>query len=135
MWSVTVSEIPETYDEKLTRADFEKRGVLDERALMAMALAKLTGIDLPDTLKSRITGAVPDLPEMLECPNGHQVLADAKFCGECGAQMHVPELPAARGGDDLASLTVKDLRALAKDRGVDASGSKADILGRLLQEA
>lgn len=134
LWSATVSKIPETHDEKLTREDFEQRGVFDERALMAMALAKLTGIDLPETLKSRITGGVPDVvPASMECPDGHAVAAGAKFCGECGADMRepVPALPSAGEAEDLGALNANELRQLAKARGVDATGTKAEVLARL----
>lgn len=161
LWSATVSKIPETYDEQLTREDFDKRGVLDERALMAMALAKLTGLELPETLRARVLGAGPgDVAGMLECPEGHAVLPGAKFCAECGAPMReapaavgcpaghenaltakfcaecgltmsAPALPAAGEAEDLGALNANDLRQLAKARGIDATGTKAEVLARL----
>ena len=82
-WSPTISKIPETYDEKLQREDFDQRGQLDERRLMAMALAKLTGIKLPETLLGMTPGGLPE--GELECAEGHPVRAGSKFCPECGS--------------------------------------------------
>jgi len=164
-WSPVISKIPETFDEKLTREDFEKRGVLDERALMAMALARLTGLELPETLRARITGSGPGgfvpgtvecgqghenrpgskfcaecgavmreaEPTVLTCANGHENAASAKFCAECGDRFSLMALPAAGPSlpDGFASLPANQLRALAKERGLDASGTKADVLSRL----
>ena len=163
-WSATAGGIPETFDEKITREDFEKRGVLDERALMALALAKLTGLDLPETLRARLTGSGPAalLPGSVECGEGHENRAGAKFCAECGTAMRgqaaapvtvtcaaghendaaskfcaecgvtmgAAALPAAPA-DELAGLNANQLRKLAKERGVDATGSKDDVLSRL----
>jgi hypothetical protein len=209
-WSATLSEIPETHDEQKSREDFTKRGAADRDQVMALALAKIAGVDLPETLRFALTGNMPDTPveAMLECPNGHPgkpgskfcaqcgeamqqpanatppaaVLcpdghpnaAAAKFCGECGTGMR-PAAPArqaegstagdtkvagdavtvvARGGDapaapqvpdpapaatddgesgepDLTRLHWKSLERLCKDRGLDATGSKAALVARL----
>ena len=82
-WSSTISKIPETFDERQDREDFAERGQLDERRLMAMALAKLTGISLPETLTGMAPGGL--LEGELECAEGHPVRAGSKFCPECGA--------------------------------------------------
>ena len=86
-WSTTLSEIPETYDEKLKREDFEKRGALDERKLMAMAMAKMMGIEIPDTIAGALAGQMQHIPGVMECANGHGNPAGQKFCGACGAPM------------------------------------------------
>jgi hypothetical protein len=82
-WSTSISKIPETYDEKIDREDFAERGQLDERRLMAMALAKLTGISLPETLTGMAPGGL--LQGELECAEGHPCRAGSKFCPECGS--------------------------------------------------
>lgn len=167
-WSATISKIPETYDEKLQREDFAERGQLDERRLMAMALAKLTGISLPETLTGMAPGGL--LQGELECAEGHPVRAGSKFCpecgsavrsdasaktalcpeghvneaaskfcGECGLAVGVPAIAAATPAsepepglaDALAGLNANQLRSLAKERGLDATGTKADVLSRL----
>lgn len=162
-WSSTIAKIPETYDEKQDREDFAERGQLDERRLMAMALAKLTGIRLPETLTGMAPGGLLEgelecaeghavragskfCPEcgspvrsdsaVALCPDGHENTATAKFCAECGLGVGVPALAAAEPApatpaDDLAGLSANQLRALAKQRGLDATGKAADILSRL----
>lgn len=120
LWSATVSEIPETPDEKLTREDWEKRGLKDRDNVLALALAKLAGVDMPETLRmpelaahaQAIAGkmvceaghdcdpgsrfcpecgaAVRRTIPAAACPQGHQVTAGAKFCPECGSPVLHP---------------------------------------------
>ena len=163
-WSTTLSEIPETYDEKLAREDFDKRGARDKDQVLAMALAKLAGVELPESLLRPITGNMPKAIALMECPSGHpgqpgskfcatcgepmhqpvnaltaapvlcpsghENAAAAKFCGECGTSIKAPE-PAADEDTELGSMHWKQLEKLCKDRGLDATGSKADLLARL----
>jgi hypothetical protein len=68
------------------------------------------------------------------CPGGHENDAASKFCAECGVTMGAAAVPAAPA-DDLGSMNANQLRAEAKRRGVDATGTKADLLGRLLVAA
>jgi hypothetical protein len=85
-WSPVLSEIPETHDERLAREDFEKRGAMDKDALMAAALARLTGLDLPETLAAKMSGVRPAVTAgAVMCGRGHVNRAAAKFCTECGA--------------------------------------------------
>jgi hypothetical protein len=166
LWSPSIAKIPETFDERQDREDFAERGQLDERRLMAMALAKLTGIRLPETLTGMAPGGLLEgelecaeghavragskfCPEcgaavrsdsaVALCPDGHENAASAKFCAECGLGVGAKALPApAASGEPpespagvLGSLTANDLRKLARERGLDAGGTKADVLARL----
>lgn len=183
LWSATVSEIPETPDEALTREDWEKRGVRDRDNVLALALGKLAGVDLPDTLRMPIAGQRPHLaaiagtlvcarghdcepgskfcPEcgsavrrpvpLAACPQGHRVDAASKFCPECGSAIVTSpvaaiEAPAPAGPVPLADLQppapkakrvplkdmrLTDLQARARDKGLDDSGTRADLLARL----
>ena len=163
-WSTTISSIPETYDEVIDRKDWEQRGALDRDQVLALALAKLAGVELPETLRRTVSGLAPHVPGTVECGDGHENRAGAKFCAECGTAMRgqapapvtvtcaaghendaaskfcaecgvtmgAAALPAADAPpEDLAELTVNQLRSLAKQRGLDASGAKTDLLGRL----
>jgi hypothetical protein len=90
-WSPTLSEIPETYDEGKAREDFTKRGAADRDQVMALAMAKLAGVELPDTLRFALTGHMQDSPRaMMVCPNGHDGKPGAKFCAQCGEAMQQP---------------------------------------------
>lgn len=144
-WAGTLSEIPETYDEKLAREDFEKRGAKDKDAVLTLALAKLAGLDasqLPASLTRMISGQPAHVPGMLECPRGHAQPSGLKFCGECGTSMSGPVPAAALNGPDspaaaparpvrLRDQNKATLQALCAARGLDASGSNADLVTRL----
>lgn len=149
-WSTTVSELPETYDEKLSREDFEKRGALDERKLMAMALAKMNGIPIPETI-SGMLGAPAALAGVLECPAGHGQPAGSKFCNECGAPMSSPvtqaaldapqrpaEPPAAASSPRQGRIPVRlqdlrhdELQAACRARGLPDQGVRKELMKRL----
>lgn len=158
LWSTTVSEIPETLDEELARKDFEKRGAMDERRIMTLAMAKLAGLELPETISAALTGAKRHIPASMVCPQGHENAPGQKFCGECGASMHSapPErqiaspapsqrpqepsqargegdasrkAPAAPGG--LSSLHPQKLRKMCRDAGLSDSGKVPDLVARL----
>ena len=98
LWSSTLSEIPETHDENKAREDFDKRGARDKDQVLALALAKLAGIELPESLLRPITGNLPKTIALMECPAGHPGKPGSKFCATCGVAMHQPvnALTAAR---------------------------------------
>jgi hypothetical protein len=75
------------------------------------------------------------------CPEGHENAPGGRFCATCGTSM-TPRAQAAHltpGGEpepaagDLASMHWKQLEKLCKDRGLEATGSKADLLARLTE--
>jgi ribosomal protein S27AE len=179
LWSATVSEIPETPDEKLTREDWEKRGIKDRDNVLALALGKLAGVDLPETLRmpelaqhaQAIAGklvceaghdcepgskfcpecgaAVRRTIPVATCPQGHQVAGSAKFCPECGSAIVTasvaaieppaapepqPETPQPQNGarkKPLKDWRLTDLQAKARELGLDDTGTRTDLLGRL----
>lgn len=143
-WSGTISEIPETPDEKIIREDRDKRGAADQAKATALALEKI-GM-LPENLAAALMalagGQQAPAAAAVACPAGHQNPAAAKFCGECGAAVGAPaDEPASTdggsGGDDdegllaLSRLKAAELRQLAQERGLDTSGTRADLLERL----
>ena len=81
------SEVPETYDEKTTREDWEKRGAADQQYIQAMVMAKAFGLEIPDSFARLGTGGRKALPGAAKCPAGHEVRAGNAFCGTCGASM------------------------------------------------
>ncbi len=100
-WSKTVSEIPETYDEKKAREDFGERGSRDRDALLAMALARMSGLgplEIPRTVRHMITGAGPHIPGQMICPAGHANTPGNRFCGQCGQPVSGTAAAAALGG-------------------------------------
>ena len=175
LWSTTLSEIPETHDEKNAREDFDKRGARDKDQVLAMALAKLAGVELPESLLRPITGNMPKAIALMECPAGHPGKPGSKFCATCGAAMQQPvnaltaapvlcpdghenapggkfcatcgtsmnaQAQAAHltpGGEPepaarkvrLRDMRLEDLQALARERRVDADGTRMELIERL----
>lgn len=90
LWAATISEIPETPDEKRAREDLELRGSRDRDQIMALALARLAGMpEAADSLQTLLSGTANagtphDLGATKDCPNGHTVSSIQNFCGECG---------------------------------------------------
>jgi len=152
LWSPTISEIPETYDEKIAREDYETRGAKDRDYIQALALARIAGVEIPESLTRVLSGAMAHVPGQLLCPAGHANPAGKKFCGDCGQPMHgEPAAAAIEGpetsfplnltprddpgdaGADPASLNFRQLRAALAARGLPQAGSKAELLERLRQ--
>ena len=155
-WSVTMSEIPETYDEKLAREDFDKRGAKDKDAILTLALARLAGIDsreLPESLTRMISGVPAHVPlaGKMVCPQGHDSPAGMKFCGQCGSLMSPlatkaaigdpqrpaePPAPAPVGQHRAGPVRLQDLRgdelrAACRARGLPDEGVRKDLMKRL----
>lgn len=159
LWSSTVSEIPETYDEKVKREDQERRGQREQADATAHALERLAQLgDLPSVLGKMVelmTGNTPVAAIQGEnniahlCRNGHANRAGTKFCGECGADMAdaanvqpkaaiegVPEVTKEQREADYESMTVAQLRELVASRGKiqGSARTKAELI-ELLQNA
>lgn len=158
-WSPTIPDIPETPDEKSAREDWERRGAKDRDNVLALALAKLAGVELPESITGMIGGKLPHtaaLEGLVVCPSGHENRAGGKFCGECGLSLSqdavdrgralppssppeepapaavVPSGDAARDdGDGLDDLPLADLKALAEKLGVATKRSKADQIAAI----
>lgn len=153
LWSSTVADIPETRDEESEREDYEKRGANDIQTMMALALTRMTGGEVPDTVARMIDGSKLHLPAQVKVlcpPHGHANQPGAKFCAECAAPMRdatpaaslpagEPEgreaPPAPRAPDapdrDLASLHPQKLRKMCREKGLDDSGTRPEMLARL----
>ena len=175
-WATTPADVPETPDETKGREDFAKRGATDRDNVLALAMAKLAGVELPQTLRQAISGASPAVmaisgklvceaghdaepgskfcqecgrpmraPSAAACPQGHPVGAGAKFCQECGFSIPQAAAPAiepsasgparapkaANHAKPMRDWRAEDLRAEARRRGLDESGTRRELLERL----
>jgi thiol-disulfide isomerase/thioredoxin len=146
-WAPTISEIPETYDEKIEREDKEKRGEREAAAATSHALERLAPLgDLPALLAALLaanTGAgAPPVLETSTCPDGHENLVSTRFCGQCGTPMvgrmatqavadPQDTVPAAE--TSLEDKSLPELRDIAQSLGVKAARSKADQI-KLIQD-
>ena len=93
-WSATVSDIPLTFDEQLSRDRTKKDGQTELERLQAMAMTAQLGIPLPSALATSLGGireleALKAEPQTL-CPDGHANRAGSRFCDGCGVSMQVP---------------------------------------------
>ena len=140
LWSGTVADIPETRDEESEREDYEKRGANDIQTMMALALTRMTGGEVPDTVARMIDGSklhIPSQVKVLCPPYGHANPPGMKFCGECAAPMReaVPAVEAPAIPDapsrDLADLHPQKLRKMCREAGLDDSGTRPEMLARL----
>ncbi len=144
-WAVMPSEVPETPDEVKIREDSEKRGQRDTQNQTREALLSLAQSheQLPAQLVEAFAAVGAYLGSRADtaaCPLGHPQAPTAKFCGECGTPMASTtptDLPAVELGEvpspaELVKMTLPALRSLAADRGVAVSGSKSDLIGRLV---
>ena len=138
LWSTTVAEIPETHDEQSEREDYEKRGANDIQTMMALALTRMTGGEVPDTVARMIDGSKLHLPAQVKVlcpPHGHANPPGVKFCGECAAPMRdaapAGSLPPAPPAPDLADLHPQKLRKMCREKGLDDSGTRPEMIARL----
>ena len=180
LWSTTEADIPETPDETKGREDFAKRGATDRDNVLAVALAKLAGVELPQTIRQAIHGASPEIHATIagklicaeghdaepgsrfcqecgspvrqpaasvKCPQGHENAVTAKFCSDCGspvqpvAAIGPPPVPAAKPAarrpapktKPLRDWKSEDLKALARSKGLDDTGTRLELIDRLRQ--
>jgi len=153
LWSSTISEIPETHDEKIQREDQEKRGQREQGDATALALSELAKLgNLPEAISQlakimagQLTAAPADTMDLL-CGNGHRNAATGAFCGTCGTSL-AKGVPSSRGpaltapavghedpnpfkelstAPDLESMTLPELRDMAAGLGVRTTRSRED---------
>jgi hypothetical protein len=154
-----MADIPETPDETRVREQREKRAAAEqEKALgnlpgnLAGALGPAFAAALAPVLSAM--GAQPQ--DLIRCEAGHPNLTSAKFCAECGTPMGslvpgrvVPDSPqgavsgpqappaapaaprAASGSGRLQDKTLAGLQAIAAEKGLDASGTRKALIGRI----
>lgn len=124
LWSSTISEVPETYDEQIVREDAEKRGKLDaeKRALSVQA-------DTAEALKVLAAQA----QESSGVAEAIKMLAAALAVGQtpvapaAAAPAGVVQItPTGLQPVDLETLTFAELRKTARDLGVRISRSRSD---------
>ncbi len=127
-WAPTISEIPETYDEKIIREDQEKRGQRELEQGTAQALGHLSGLPavMERMLERLDRGGVKAV--VTRCANGHETLADSKDGTVSAVQTRPPQdaVPTAADLEALEAMGLPELRAVAANYGVKSARSKAD---------
>ena len=102
----------------LRRAEAENRALRAELEELELVLGE--SIDLSPYLGAAAGAEAPDVPVAPEEPAAPpaEAAAAAETAGSVGAA-------------DLAKLTVKELKALLKEKGLPVSGKKAELVARL----
>jgi hypothetical protein len=133
LWSSQVTTIPETIDEKSSREDVEKRGAVEQAQGVADALGQLAKLgDLPAILgqfmQYMTTGQIaPAVP--IGAP-----AADIVATPEAPRAPQLPPVQAEPVGlvkPDLDSMTINELREIAKQHGVPITRSREDQIAAL----
>lgn len=145
-WSATPEDVPLTFDQERAREKAEKSGKLDRENQLAAAIIELGKLgSLPEALGRILAPAlgaaqVPStLAGQMVCPSGHGNPPGQKFCGDCGQPMSQPAAraaitaPPAPSGRPrrLRDARLDELQALARNRLLDADGTRADLITRL----
>jgi hypothetical protein len=105
LFATSLADLPETPDETKGREDFAKRGATDRDNVLALAMAKLAGVELPQTIRQAISGASPEIHAAIAgkmvCENGHDNEPGSKFCQECGGRMRQAVVAACPDGHPM----------------------------------
>lgn len=134
-WGATPESVPKTPDEESIHAVRTELGSQQLKMLEAFAAANAAGIDIPPdamwVLEQNFDPRI--LKGKLLCANGHENPSGVKFCHECGENMTAKAAKASlsQGDDPLSSLPINALRAMAREQGLPAKGSKAQLIERL----
>lgn len=125
LWSTTISEVPETYDEKVVREDNEKRGKMDQekRAL---------------TVQNTTADALVKLTELLEKQGGNTTDVASMAAAMVLALQQANTIPMAPPEPSikdetpgLDALSYTDLKNLAKTKGAPIKTSRTAQLQAL----
>lgn len=139
-WAVDALEIPETPDEIRARETQEKRGEHAQKQNLENAVASLAATaDGFQKLMAVMFASNPQMAEnmnkmlaMMSAPTDSVAMrgaAEMTSVNEARKMQGLP--PLGESSDDLAELKIGELRALAKARGVDSTGTRDDLLKRL----
>lgn len=128
-WSASPMEVPETPDETRGREEADKRGERTREAQMESAVASLASTTegmqkLISLMIAAQASTNPQLAAALDALTGEPAAAP---------DQPAPDQPAA--STDLTALPVKDLKTLARQRGLSDAGTRAQLLDRLTAAA
>ena len=139
-WSSTPDTLPLTPDEERTNSVRSERGAQQIQMIQALAALRATGIEVPPEALWLLERELPAgvLKGTVVCADGHDNQAGTKFCGQCGISMAAkgaispaPEAPPGEPVADLGRLHPQTLKKMLRARGLDDTGSKDALIGRL----
>lgn len=146
-WSSTPDTVALTPDQEKTQQIRIERGEQQLRALESIATLTKAGVsfrDRPDVLFFLREQQLPEdiLQGTLLCADGHDNPSGAKFCKECGMSMAAKaaissgedEGEASGAALDLDRLHPQTLKKLCRERHLEDTGTKDELIARLAAE-
>lgn len=150
-WSTSPEAIPLTPDESRVSATRAERGAQQIQMIQALAALRSTGIEVPAEAMWLLERELPDslVKGKILCAAGHENVAGAKFCAECGTSMSVraaveaPKIPEPREeprqepkqdtwtADQLEKLHGQTLKKMCRERGLPDTGGREEVIKRL----
>lgn len=135
-WSSTPESVPLTPDEQLANTTRTTRARDQIELIKARAALKEAGIEVPfETMwlmERELPGAfVRDAVKSAECRDGHENIASARFCAECGVSMEAGPEKELQPEADIHKLGIASLRKLCKERNLPDGGGKNELIERL----
>lgn len=145
-WSNTPEGIPPTPDEQHVNKIRTERGSHQLQQLQALAALQAAGLSIPDEamwlLEQNFDKRI--IRGRLICANGHETVAGAKHCMECGVAMATRgAIEAAENEEeeefpedgepfiDIYKLDFRALQKMCKERGINAKGTTDELRQRL----
>jgi hypothetical protein len=141
-WAVDALEVPETPDEVRLREAAEKKGEHAQKQNLENAVASLAATaDGFQKLLGMIVASNPQMADnmtkMMAALSGTgnsvvvQEAADMASVNEARKMQGLQPFTEPQDTLKFASMKIGELRALAKERGLDSTGTRDDLLARL----
>lgn len=134
-WSSTPESVPLTPDEQSTNATRTERASHQIQMIQALAALRAAGTDIPFETQWMMERELPShfIKGTTICSTGHDNIAGAKFCAECGISMlpqnAIGDIPS--GGIPLDTLHVATLKKMCREAGISGKGTKTALIERL----
>jgi hypothetical protein len=139
LWAAMPAEIPETPDERTKREDAEKRGEKALKKAQEQTNVKLAEVSeqIVQLLKAQHNGILPgqdgiaeivaaEVAKALAQQTVYTMTQDSPGLGDFS-----PVLESA-GEQQLSRLHVRTLGKMCRERGLDSTGGKTDLIARLI---
>lgn len=149
-WAIDALEIPETPDETRLREKAEEKGEHSQKVNLENAVASLaTTAEGFQKLMMMMFASNPDMAKNMNKMLGVLAVGENSMAVQQAAEAHTASIvpnplgyapedlatPPSGPNDTLDGLKLSELRALAKSRGLDSTGDRAQLLKRLYGQA
>jgi hypothetical protein len=133
-WSATPESVPLTPDETRTNSVRTERATSQIQMIQALAALRSAGVDVPFETQWLMERELPShlVKGSALCSSGHDNIAGAKFCAECGISMsRQKEIEATPDDIPLDMLHIATLRKKCREAGLPDKGKKGELIAQL----